>query len=54
MEEQRCSSCGAILFGEGNVVFKCPKCHESEIGRCSNCRDQSVTYVCKACGFEGP
>ncbi|TET89120.1 MAG: DUF1610 domain-containing protein [Methanomassiliicoccales archaeon] len=54
MEEQRCSSCGAILFGEGNVLFKCPSCGESVIGRCAKCRNQSVPYSCKACGFEGP
>ncbi|UCD92163.1 MAG: DUF1610 domain-containing protein [Methanobacteriota archaeon] len=51
MEEQRCSSCGAILTGEGTVLFKCPSCGDSMIGRCVNCREQSVSYSSKACCF---
>ncbi len=49
-----CSSCGKRLIGRGNTFFKCPKCGEYEIGRCAQCRDQSVSYECKKCGFIGP
>lgn len=49
-----CSSCGKRLIGRGNTFFKCPKCGEYEIGRCAQCRDQSVPYECKKCGFIGP
>lgn len=49
-----CSSCGKRLIGHGNTFFKCPKCGDYEIGRCDQCRDQSVPYECKKCGFIGP
>ncbi len=49
-----CSSCGIRLSGPGATVLKCPRCGAGEIGRCAQCRDQSVVYRCKECGFEGP
>jgi len=49
-----CSSCGKRLVGSGITFFKCPVCGDHEIGRCSNCRDQSVVYECDKCGFKGP
>ncbi|HHT76251.1 MAG TPA: zinc finger domain-containing protein [Methanomassiliicoccaceae archaeon] len=53
--EKVCSSCGIRLGkGDGMAFFKCPNCGEEEIGRCHNCRDQSVIYTCKKCGFSGP
>jgi predicted RNA-binding Zn-ribbon protein involved in translation (DUF1610 family) len=53
-KEYSCTSCGIRLVGRGSVVFKCPRCAKAEIGRCPNCRDQSVVYVCPECGYEGP
>ncbi|HKZ89756.1 MAG TPA: zinc finger domain-containing protein [Thermoplasmata archaeon] len=52
--EARCSSCGAVLTGKGFAKFACPSCGQATIGRCPRCRDQSVTYRCPSCGFEGP
>ncbi len=49
-----CNSCGVRLTGEGDTVFKCPNCGKAIIGRCKQCRDQSVEYVCPECGFVGP
>ncbi len=54
MSDKSCSSCGKRLVGAGITFFKCPTCAGEEIGRCSNCRDQSVMYECKKCGFRGP
>ncbi|UCF08964.1 MAG: DUF1610 domain-containing protein [Thermoplasmata archaeon] len=51
---ENCSSCGKRLVGPGTTSFPCPSCGNSVIGRCANCRDQSVVYYCKACGFQGP
>jgi len=48
-------SCGLhLISSEGSTVFKCPDCQQTLIGRCSQCRDQSVTYKCPSCGFQGP
>ena len=52
--EKVCSSCGKRLVGKGITFFKCPQCGATEIGRCSNCRDQGVKYKCDKCGFTGP
>ncbi|MDR3282526.1 MAG: zinc finger domain-containing protein [Candidatus Methanoplasma sp.] len=52
--DKMCSSCGKRLVGRGNTFFKCPKCGAVEIGRCDQCRDQSVPYECEKCGFVGP
>ncbi|MEW5937520.1 MAG: zinc finger domain-containing protein [Candidatus Thermoplasmatota archaeon] len=49
-----CNSCGIRLTMKHSTVFKCPNCHESVIGRCAQCRDQSVQYECEQCGFKGP
>ncbi|MDR1690863.1 MAG: zinc finger domain-containing protein [Candidatus Methanoplasma sp.] len=54
VKDKICSSCGKRLIGHGNTTFKCPKCGNSDIGRCDQCRDQSVSYECKNCGFIGP
>jgi predicted RNA-binding Zn-ribbon protein involved in translation (DUF1610 family) len=53
-EEYVCTSCGIRLVDKGTVVFKCPSCVKANIGRCTQCRDQSVAYVCPECGYEGP
>jgi predicted RNA-binding Zn-ribbon protein involved in translation (DUF1610 family) len=52
--EKICSSCGIRLIGKSTTFFPCPNCGKTEIGRCPNCRDQSVTYICAKCGFSGP
>ncbi|MFZ0892639.1 MAG: zinc finger domain-containing protein [Thermoplasmata archaeon] len=52
--ELRCTSCGRGLGGKGSTHFLCPQCGEATIGREARCRDQSVTYHCPVCGFEGP
>jgi hypothetical protein len=54
MADQKCSSCGIGLYGEGTTTFKCPSCGGDNIGRCAQCRDQGVKYECKKCGFVGP
>jgi hypothetical protein len=54
MADQKCSSCGIGLYGEGTTNFKCPSCGGDRIGRCAQCRDQGVKYECKKCGFVGP
>lgn len=51
---QRCSSCGIFLVDRGSSSFPCPNCGNATIGRCPNCKDQSVKYVCEECSFEGP
>ncbi len=50
----KCTSCGRSLRASGATQFLCPSCGEATIGRCARCRDQSVTYRCPKCGFEGP
>jgi len=55
MEKLLCTSCGTDITNvKGSVVFKCPSCGEETIVRCGKCRQLSVKYVCKKCGFEGP
>jgi len=49
----RCTSCGKGLIERGFVTFPCPICG-NPIGRCENCREQGVEYVCENCGFKGP
>jgi predicted RNA-binding Zn-ribbon protein involved in translation (DUF1610 family) len=49
-----CASCGRALTTRGSTHFKCPDCGQVEIGRCAQCRDQSVAYRCSNCGFAGP
>ncbi len=53
-DEHRCSSCGISLTTRGSVTFVCPSCGKGIIGRCRQCRDQSVPYICRVCGFQGP
>ncbi len=48
-----CISCGRSLRAKGSVEFACPDCGEP-LGRCQQCRDQSVTYRCPQCRFLGP
>jgi len=50
----RCSSCGRGLAAPGATAFLCPSCGTETIGRDARCRDQSVPYKCKNCGFVGP
>ncbi|MBE0518854.1 MAG: DUF1610 domain-containing protein [Thermoplasmata archaeon] len=52
--EKKCSSCGIRLVRKTETTFPCPKCGNAVIGRCMNCRDQSVKYKCPECGFIGP
>lgn len=49
-----CSSCGRRLVMRGATLFLCPDCGDADIGRCPECRDQSVRYKCRGCGFTGP
>ncbi|MDI6855723.1 MAG: zinc finger domain-containing protein [Candidatus Thermoplasmatota archaeon] len=51
-----CSSCGKPITGvvKGVASFKCPQCNNTIIARCFKCREQSVLYTCKECGFVGP
>ena len=51
---ENCSSCGIRLIERGDCVFPCPHCGSVRVGRCRNCRDQSVMYKCPECGFSGP
>lgn len=51
---ESCSSCGIRLTGRGVTTFLCPGCSETTMGRCPQCRDQSVAYLCESCGFRGP
>lgn len=53
-QEKICTSCGVRLVGRTETTFLCPSCGQVQIGRCMNCRDQSVKYKCPACGFVGP
>ncbi|MCI4369103.1 MAG: zinc finger domain-containing protein [Thermoplasmata archaeon] len=50
----KCTSCGLALSARGATHFQCPDCGEATLGRCPRCRDQSVTFRCPNCGFEGP
>ena len=34
--------------------FDCPKCGETVIGRCGQCKKLSREYTCPKCGFVGP
>ncbi|MDP3734178.1 MAG: zinc finger domain-containing protein [Nanoarchaeota archaeon] len=55
MEEKACISCKKkIVNDKGRVIFKCPKCENREIVRCSNCRSNAIQYSCPECGFKGP
>ncbi|MHB8584660.1 MAG: zinc finger domain-containing protein [Thermoplasmatota archaeon] len=49
-----CSSCGTRLLGKAATSFMCPQCGGTALGRCGQCRDQSVVYRCDSCGFAGP
>ena len=53
MRDQVCNPCGARLTEKGYASFPCPSCG-LVVGRCAQCRDQSVKYHCNDCGFEGP
>jgi predicted RNA-binding Zn-ribbon protein involved in translation (DUF1610 family) len=53
MSDKLCTSCKSPLAQEGAVEFGCPACG-TEVYRCYRCREQSVDYVCKNCGFQGP
>ena len=52
-EKISCTSCGALLVAQNSTRFKCPQC-DNMLGRCPQCRDQSVAYTCKNCNFNGP
>lgn len=50
---EKCISCGKGLIQQGSATFVCPNC-SAVIGRCQGCREQSIPYTCKKCGFTGP
>lgn len=52
--DSKCVTCGRPLTERGSVLFPCPSCGSHTIGRCVRCRDQSVSYACPTCGFQGP
>ncbi len=55
MEGKICSSCKKKIVNDpGAVVFKCPKCADMELVRCTNCRSNAVKYHCASCEFTGP
>ena len=50
-----CTSCNCkLMSSQGSVSFQCPECTKEEIVRCSDCRKNSIRYMCSACKFEGP
>ena len=53
-QEKICTSCGVRLVRKMETTFLCPSCGKAMIGRCMNCRDQSVHYKCPDCRFVGP
>jgi Zn-ribbon RNA-binding protein len=55
MEGKICSSCKRrVVNDKGSVSFKCPKCNQFEIVRCTNCRSNATQYTCANCEFVGP
>ncbi|UGV40027.1 DUF1610 domain-containing protein [Methanococcoides orientis] len=50
---EQCTSCGVRLAEKGYTRFPCPAC-DTELGRCTKCRQQSNPYTCPKCGFVGP
>ncbi|MCL4325797.1 MAG: zinc finger domain-containing protein [Candidatus Thermoplasmatota archaeon] len=52
--KEKCNSCGTPLKERGFTTFKCPSCSNEYIGRCNQCRNNSVEYVCPSCKFRGP
>ncbi|HIH25182.1 RNA-binding protein [Candidatus Woesearchaeota archaeon] len=53
-KELKCNSCSTRLTNlNGSVVFKCPKCNEHDLIRCTHCRKIVAKYEC-SCGFSGP
>ncbi|MEM0360163.1 MAG: zinc finger domain-containing protein [Candidatus Diapherotrites archaeon] len=50
---KKCSSCNKVVVSE-YVEFKCPKCLNAKIIRCTTCRSSSKPYTCPECGFSGP
>ncbi|MBS3152499.1 DUF1610 domain-containing protein [Candidatus Woesearchaeota archaeon] len=54
-QEITCTSCNVRITNmPGSVRFKCPKCGETEIVRCSHCRKIVAKYICPNCSFSGP
>ncbi|WP_298667127.1 zinc finger domain-containing protein [uncultured Methanofollis sp.] len=53
MAMEKCTSCKAPLSECGATRFNCPVCG-NEIRRCAQCREQSITYTCEKCGYQGP
>jgi hypothetical protein len=43
-----------LVNDSAHVVFKCPNCGESEIGRSRKARELGKEYTCPKCGFVGP
>ncbi len=52
----KCSSCQHPIRPEdkGTTKLNCPECGVIQIIRCSQCRAFGNTYICHACGFQGP
>ncbi|MBS3168770.1 RNA-binding protein [Candidatus Woesearchaeota archaeon] len=54
-KELRCNSCSVKITNlTGSVTFKCPKCSDFDITRCTHCRKIVAKYICPKCNFEGP
>ncbi len=49
---KNCSSCGRLT--NQYVDFACPRCSETIIVRCDDCRKNYTRYRCSKCHFEGP
>ncbi|MEM3412016.1 MAG: zinc finger domain-containing protein [archaeon] len=49
----KCSSCNREVTND-YVSFNCPACGKEKIIRCDFCRQNTVQYTCKSCGFTGP
>ncbi|MBI2545403.1 MAG: DUF1610 domain-containing protein [Candidatus Aenigmarchaeota archaeon] len=55
MDKLQCTTCNTNVLARKNFVrFKCPKCGEVEIIRCSTCKNLGIKYTCSGCNFEGP
>ena len=54
MEKKSTATKANLANDRGAVVFRCPKCGETEIVRTSNERANAVKYTCSKCGFTGP
>ncbi|HLC56308.1 MAG TPA: zinc finger domain-containing protein [Candidatus Nanoarchaeia archaeon] len=53
--EMHCSSCKTQITNiSGTVKFKCPSCGNTDLVRCTHCREIAARYKCESCEFSGP